>query len=61
VLIVVIFAVALGFGVVVLAILGFGLFGQVKRLLTTVEEVQADLRPKLEALRPAPSNARHRA
>lgn len=60
-LVVVILAVALGFGLVVLAILGFGLFGQVTRLLTAAEAAQADLAPKLAALRPEPSRARHRA
>ena len=52
---------ALGFGLVVLAILGFGLFGQVKRLLTAADRARTDLQPRIEALRGQPSAGRHRA
>jgi len=52
---------ALGFGLVVLAILGYGLFGQVKRLLRAAEEARADLEPRIGALRGESSTGRHRA
>lgn len=52
---------ALGFAVVVLAVLGFGLFGQVKRLLRAAEEARADVEPRIEVLRGQPSTGRHRA
>jgi hypothetical protein len=61
VVILLIWAVALGFGLVVLASLGFGLFGQVKRLSKAAQEARADVLPKIEALRPEPSAGRHRA
>lgn len=60
-LVLLIFAVALGFSLVVLAVLGYGLFGQVKRVLRAVEEVSADVSPKLAALRPDTAPGRHRA
>ena len=53
--------VALGFGLIVLAILGYGLFGQVKRLLRAAEEARADIQPRVEALSGASTAGRHRA
>ena len=48
-------------GLVLLGILAFGLFGQLRRLQKAVESAQAELRPAVEALQaPAPSG-RHRA
>jgi hypothetical protein len=61
VVILLIWAVALGFGLVLLAILAFGLYGQVKRLLRAAEQVRADLLPAVEALRPEAAAGRHRA
>jgi hypothetical protein len=48
-------------GLVLLAILGFGLYGQVRRLLRTAAEATADVRPLVLALLPPPSTGRHRA
>jgi hypothetical protein len=48
-------------GLVLLAILGFGLYGQVRRLLRTAAEATADMRPRVLALLPPPSTGRHRA
>jgi hypothetical protein len=50
-----------GVSVVLLAILAYGLYGQLRRLQTTVEKVQADLMPKIESLRPETPQGRHRA
>jgi hypothetical protein len=61
VLILIIAAVALGFGIVVLAILAYGLFSQVKRLLRAAEEARVDLAPRLEALQARSTSGRHRA
>lgn len=52
---------AAAFGLVVLAILGFGLFGQVTRLLKAAETARADLQPRIEALRAEEPAGRHRA
>ncbi len=48
-------------GLVLLAILGFGLVGQLRRLKQAVEAAQADLRPVLDALRGPSPSGRHRA
>ena len=57
----VVVAVAAGFGLVVLGILGYGLYGQLNRLRRAVEETSGDVLPKLAALRPHPPGGRHRA
>jgi hypothetical protein len=50
-----------GVSVVLLGILTYGLYGQLKRLQTTVGKVQADLMPQIESLRPETPQGRHRA
>jgi hypothetical protein len=50
-----------GVSLVVLAILGYGLFSQLGRLQRAVEEAQADLLPVVESLRPETPHGRHRA
>lgn len=60
-LVLIVWAVAAALALVILAILGYGLYGQVRRLLRAVEEAGADVTPKLAALRPAGSSGRHRA
>jgi hypothetical protein len=50
-----------GVSLVFLAILGYGLFSQFRRLQRAVEEAQADLQPALAALRPETPQGRHRA
>jgi hypothetical protein len=52
---------ALAFGIVVLGILGYGLFGHLGRLRKAVEAAQAQLGPAVAALRPPPAPGRHRA
>lgn len=52
---------ALGLAVVVLGILGYGLFGQVSRLRRAVARAEADVTPKLAALRAQTPPGRHRA
>jgi hypothetical protein len=61
VVVVLIWAVALGVGLVVLAVLGYGLFGQVRRVLRAAREAQADLRSRIEAVGPDAPPGRHRA
>lgn len=48
-------------GLVLLAILGFGLVGHLRRLQRAVRAAQADLRPAIEALQPPSPSGRHRA
>jgi len=50
-----------GVSLVVLAILGYGLFSQFRRLQRAVENAQADLLPVVESLRPDAPHGRHRA
>jgi hypothetical protein len=50
-----------GVSLVVLAILGYGLFSQFNRLVKTVERARAELLPGIEALRPQTPHGRHRA
>jgi hypothetical protein len=52
-------AVAIVFGVVVGAVLAYGLAGHRARLRTTIEAARADLEPSLEALRAEPATGRH--
>jgi hypothetical protein len=61
VLVLLIWAVALGLSLVILAVLGYGLFGQLKRLRRAVEEAGAEIQPRLLALRPDQPAGRHRA
>lgn len=57
----IVWAFALGFVLVLLGILGYGLFGQLSRLRRAVAEVEAQLTPALAALRPQAPPGRHRA
>jgi hypothetical protein len=50
-----------GLSLLLLAILGYGLFSQFRRLEKAVEEAQAELPPAIEALRPQTPQGRHRA
>jgi hypothetical protein len=50
-----------GVSLIVLAILGFGLFSQFRRLEQAVEQARAELLPGLEALRQPTPQGRHRA
>ncbi len=50
-----------GLSLLVLAILGYGLFSQFRRLQRAVEKASAELAPELEALRPDIPQGRHRA
>ena len=50
-----------GVSLVVLAILGYGLFSQFRRLQRAVEEARSELVPAVEALRPDTPQGRHRA
>lgn len=52
---------ALGIALVVLAVLGFGLFGQFTRLRRAVAEAEAEIVPALAALRVESPPGRHRA
>jgi uncharacterized protein YjeT (DUF2065 family) len=61
VLVLVVWAVAVGLCLVVLGILAFGVYGQLRRLQKAVTETQAQLMPMVEALRPADDAGRHRA
>lgn len=56
----VVWAVAAGSALVILAILGFGLYGQLRRLQRAVAETQAQLQPMLDSLRAADDAGRHR-
>jgi hypothetical protein len=48
-------------GLVLLGILGYGLYGQLRRLQRAAETAQAQLRPAVDALRPNSPPGRHRA
>ena len=50
-----------GVSLVVLAILGYGLFSQFRRLQRAVEKAQSEIVPAVEALRPDTPQGRHRA
>jgi hypothetical protein len=50
-----------GVSLIVLAVLGYGLFSQFRRLQETVEGVRSELLPGVEALRPPTPQGRHRA
>jgi hypothetical protein len=50
-----------GVSLIVLAVLGYGLFSQFRRLQETVERVRDELLPGVEALRPKTPQGRHRA
>jgi hypothetical protein len=50
-----------GVCLVVLAILGFGLFSQFSRLRKAVGAAQAELAPMIATLQPDPPQGRHRA
>ena len=50
-----------GVSLTVLAILGYGLFSQLKRLEETVERARDELLPGVEALRQPTPQGRHRA
>ncbi|CAA9232531.1 MAG: hypothetical protein AVDCRST_MAG41-1019 [uncultured Corynebacteriales bacterium] len=60
-LVLLVWAVAVGLALVVLGILGFGLYGQLRRLRRAVAETQAELVPMVDRLRPADAPGRHRA
>jgi len=61
VLVLVVCAVVVGVSLLVLAILGYGLWGQLRRLMRAVEKARAELVPAAEALRPESAAGRHRA
>jgi hypothetical protein len=61
VLVLIVWAAAAVLALVILAILGYGLYGQVRRLLRAAEEAGRDVTPKVAALRPAGASGRHRA
>jgi len=61
VLVLIVWAVAVGIALLVLAILGYGLLGQFRRLLRAVEDTSADLAPKAATLRADTRGGRHRA
>ncbi|HEY6744314.1 MAG TPA: hypothetical protein VI357_01220 [Mycobacteriales bacterium] len=50
-----------GVSLVVLAILGYGLFSQFRRLGKAVETAQAELAPMIATLQPDTPQGRHRA
>jgi hypothetical protein len=50
-----------GVSLVLLAILGYGLFSQFRRLQKTAEAARADLQPAIAALQPDTPQGRHRA
>jgi hypothetical protein len=50
-----------GVSLVVLAILGYGLFSQFRRLERAVEKARSEFVPVVEALRPDTPQGRHRA
>ena len=52
---------AAGVSLVILAILGYGLFSQFKRLQKTVDSAQAELMPIIATLQPDTPQGRHRA
>jgi hypothetical protein len=50
-----------GVSLLVLAILGYGLFSQFRRLQEAVERARTELLPGVEALHPQTPHGRHRA
>jgi hypothetical protein len=50
-----------GLSLLLLSILGFGLFSQFRRLQKVVEQAQADLEPAVASLRSDTPQGRHRA
>jgi len=50
-----------GVSLIVIAILGYGLFSQFSRLVETVERARDELLPGVDALRPQTPQGRHRA
>jgi hypothetical protein len=50
-----------GVSLIVLAVLGYGLFSQFRRLQETVERARDELQPGIESLRPQTPQGRHRA
>ena len=60
-LVLVVWAVAVGLSLLVLGVLGFGLYGQLRRLQRAVAETQAELLPMVDRLRPEDASGRHRA
>jgi hypothetical protein len=61
VFVLIVFGAALGFAAVVLAILGFGLYGQLSRLRRAVAAAEAEVVPALATLRAESPPGRHRA
>ena len=60
-LVLLVWAVAVGLSLLLLAILGFGLYGQLRRLRRVLVQAQAELLPMVESLRPEDVPGRHRA
>ena len=50
-----------GVSLIVLAVLGYGLFSQFRRLQETVERARDELQPGIESLRQQTPKGRHRA
>jgi hypothetical protein len=50
-----------GVSLIVLAVLGYGLFAQFRRLQRTVQQASDELLPCIEALQPQTPQGRHRA
>jgi hypothetical protein len=61
VLVLIVCLVIVGVGLLLLGILGFGVYGQLSRLQRTVAAAQNELLPAVEALRPPAGPGRHRA
>lgn len=57
----IVWGIALGLAVVVLAILGYGLFAQLKRLQRAVDGAASQLVPALQSLQSDATSGRHRA
>lgn len=57
----IVWLIAVGVAAVLAGSLGYGLYGQVRRLRRTVAAAAADLQPRLAALRPPAGSGRHRA
>jgi hypothetical protein len=61
VVVLVVWCAVAGFCLVLLAILGYGLFSQVKRLLRTVEAARDQMLPLARSVQPQTPQGRHRA
>jgi hypothetical protein len=61
VLVLIFLGAAVAIGIVVLGILGYGLFGHLSRLRKAVAAAQGELAPVVAALRPPAASGRHRA